>query len=110
MPTYMVRANYTEAGIKGMMGGGKNRRAAIAAIVEAAGGTLKDMYMTTGSHDVLAICDMPNADSGMAVNMVIGASGVACNFETIRCWSPEEFEEIAGRAAGIASAYTPPSG
>ncbi|MBF9032174.1 GYD domain-containing protein [Rhodobacterales bacterium HKCCE3408] len=108
MPTFIVTANYTEAGIKALMGGAKGRRAAIAKIVEAAGGKLKDMYMTTGSHDVLTICEMPDGTDGMAVNMVIAASGVASNLQTIRAWTPEEFEKVAAKAGKIAASYSPP--
>ncbi len=108
MPTFLIQANYTEAGITGLMGGAKNRRTAIAAIVEAAGGTLKDMYMTTGAYDVLAIADMPDGADAMAINMAIGASGAAAHFNTMRGWSPEEFETIAAKAAQISGTYTAP--
>lgn len=108
MPTFIITANYTAEGMKGLMGGAKNRREVIGGLIKAAGGTMKDMYMTTGDSDVLVIADMPDAVDGMAVNMAIGASGSAANFRTIRAWSPEEFEGVAKKAAGLAGNYAPP--
>jgi len=110
MPIFIVSASYTQDAIKGFMGGATGRRAAVAAIVEKAGGTLKDLYMTTGAHDVMAIVDMPDGGDALAVNMAIAAAGGAANFQTIRAWSPEEFEGIAKKAASISGTYTPPSG
>ncbi len=108
MPTFIIQANYTEDAVKGLMKGAKNRRAVISGLVEKAGGTLKDMYMTTGSHDVMAIVDMADGADALAVNMAIASSGSAMGFRTIRAWSPEEFEGIATKAAQLAGAYTPP--
>ncbi|MDG4647598.1 GYD domain-containing protein [Roseibacterium sp. SDUM158017] len=108
MPTFIVQACYTREGVKGLMSGAKGRRKAIGALIEAAGGTLKDMYMTTGSHDVLAIAEMPDGADSMAVNMAIAASGVADSFQTMRAWSPEEFEGVAEKAAKIAASYKAP--
>lgn len=110
MPTFIITASYTDDAIKGFMGGATGRRAAVAAIVEKAGGTLKDLYMTTGAKDVMAIVDMPDGADALAVNMVIGAAGGATDFQTVRAWTPEEFEGIAGKAAAIAASYTPPGG
>ena len=108
MPTFIITANYTHEAVKGLMKSAGGRRAVIAGIVEKAGGTLKDMYITTGASDVLAICDMPDGADAIAVNMAIGASGGATNFNTIRAWSPEQFEDIASKAADIVASYTMP--
>lgn len=108
MPTFIIQASYTQDAVKGFMKGGSGRRAVIAGLVEKAGGKLKDMYMTTGQYDVLAIADMPDGADAMAVNMAIAASGGASNFVTVRGWSPEEFEGIAKKAASLTSAYSPP--
>ncbi|MEM9319078.1 MAG: GYD domain-containing protein [Pseudomonadota bacterium] len=109
MPTFIITANYTSDAIKGLMGGAKNRRGVIAGLVEAAGGSLKDMYITTGANDVMAIVDLPDGADALAVNMAIGASGAAANFHTTRAWSPEELEDVAQKAAGIAAAYKHPA-
>ncbi len=110
MPTFIVQANYSMDAVKGMMGGAKNRREVIAGIIEAAGGRMVDMYMTTGEYDILCITEFDSLTDGLAVNMVVGASGAATGFNTIQAWSPEEFQDIAAKAAGIAASYTPPGG
>lgn len=108
MPTFIIHANYTQDAVKGLMSGAKNRRAVIAGLIEKAGGTLKDMYMTTGEHDVLAIADMPDGADAIAVNMAIAASGAASGFVTSRGWTPEEFEAIAKKAGSLAASYKAP--
>lgn len=108
MPTFIVQANYTQEAVKGLMSGAKNRGAVIAGLIEKAGGSMKALYMTSGKHDVLCIAEFDDASDGIAVNMAIGASGAASNFQTIRAWTPEEFEAIAGKAAAISGAYAPP--
>lgn len=110
MPTFIVTASYTRDAIKGLMGHPQGRRAAVAGIVEKGGGTLREMFMTTGATDILCIVDMPEGGDVMAVNMAIGASGAATGLHTIRAWTPEEFEAIAHKAAQISGAYTPPGG
>lgn len=110
MPTFIIQATYTQDAIKGLVKGAAGRRAVIAGLVEKAGGKLKDMYMTTGEYDVIAIADMPDGANAIAVNMAIAASGGAAKFNTIRGWSPEEFEGIARQAAELTGAYTPPGG
>ncbi len=110
MPTFIIQASYTQDAIKGLIKSAAGRRAVIAGLVEKAGGKLKDMYMTTGDYDVVAIADMPDGSNAMAVNMAIAASGAAGNFRTIRGWSPEEFEDIAKQAAGLVGTYSPPGG
>lgn len=108
MPTFIINANYTPATVKGLMKNARNRRAAVAALVEKAGGKLKEMYVTTGAHDVMIIADLPDGSDALAINMAIGNSGAGTGFETIRAWTPEEFEAVAGKAAEIAGAYSPP--
>lgn len=110
MPTFIVQANYTMDTVKAYMGGATNRREVIAGIISAAGGTMKAMYITTGPYDVLCIAEFPDCADGLAVNMVIGASGAASGFNTVQAWSPEAFEGIAQKAAGIAASYSPPGG
>jgi uncharacterized protein with GYD domain len=108
MPTFIVQANYTQSAVKGLISGAKNRRAVIAGLIEAAGGTMKEMYMTTGSHDILVIADAPNPDTVVAVNMAIAASGAAEGLTTCRAFTPEEFENIAAKAGKLAAAYSAP--
>jgi uncharacterized protein with GYD domain len=108
MMTFIVQANYTASAVKGLIGGAKGRRAVISGLIEAAGGKMKEMYMTTGDHDVMVIAEAPNAEAVLAVNMAIAASGAAAGLKTIRAFSPEEFEKIAQTAGKISGAYKAP--
>ncbi|MDJ1008842.1 MAG: GYD domain-containing protein [Paracoccaceae bacterium] len=108
MPIFIVTASYSQDTVKGLMTHAQGRRAAVGKLVEKGGGTLLDMYMTTGPHDVMAIVEMPDGGDVVAVNMAIAASGAAVHLNTIRAWSPEEFEGIAKKATEISGAYSPP--
>ena len=61
MAKFLVRANYTGDGVKGLMSeGGSKRRDAATAAIESVGGTLDCMYYAFGETDMYAICDMPD--------------------------------------------------
>ena len=61
MAKFLVRANYTGDGVKGLMSeGGSKRRDAATAALSFVGGTLDCMYYSFGETDMYAICDMPD--------------------------------------------------
>lgn len=52
MPKYMIIANYTAEGVKGVLGkGGSARRTAVERTVAEAGGTLESFYFGFGDDD-----------------------------------------------------------
>lgn len=108
MPKFVSTATYSVSTVKGLMQAPTGCRAAISAIVEAAGGKLIDMFMTTGPSDVMIITEMPHAAEEVSLAMVFAAAGVGENIHTVQAWSPEEIEAIASKATSIAPAYSPP--
>ncbi len=73
---YLIQGSYTAEGAKGLIKeGGTGRRAAIEKALEGLGGKLESFYYTYGAHDVNVICDIPDAISGLALSLVVNASG-----------------------------------
>jgi uncharacterized protein with GYD domain len=95
MAKFLVRANYTGDGAKGLMTeGGSKRRDAAAAAIESVGGTLDCMYYAFGDTDVYAICDMPDNASATAVSLLINSSG-AVNLNLVPLMTPEDVDAAA---------------
>ena len=68
MAKYLIEANYTPQGVKGVQsGGGSSRRDAIAQMVEGVGGKLESLYFAFGERDVYVIVDLPDNESAAAV-------------------------------------------
>lgn len=92
MPKYLIKASYTAEGAKGLMkAGGTTRRAAVQKMIEGLGGKLETFYFAYGADDVLAICDLPDAVSGIAASLVINASG-AVHSSTTPLITPDEMD------------------
>ena len=64
MSKYLVKANYTAEGLKGLMAeGGTKRREAATAAFESVGGEVESFYYAFGDTDVVGVCDLPDAAS-----------------------------------------------
>ena len=76
MDKYMMRANYTQAGLAGLMKeGGTGRRRALKEAVEGVGGRMEALYYVFGDRDLLMIADLPDDASATAVSLTVGAAG-----------------------------------
>jgi uncharacterized protein with GYD domain len=92
MAKFLVRANYTASGTKGLMKeGGSGRRAAVHKAVEALGGKVEAFYFAYGDNDTFVICDFPDAASGLAMVMAVNSSGAA-TCTTVPLITPEELD------------------
>ena len=92
MAKFLVRANYSAGGIKGLMKeGGSGRKAAVHKAVEALGGKVEAFYFAYGDNDTFVICDFPDAASGLAMVMAVNASGAA-TCTTVPLITPEEVD------------------
>ena len=89
---FMIQASYTAEGARGLLkDGGSARRAVVQKMVEGAGGTLESFYYAYGNHDVVAISDMPDAASAIALSLAVNASG-AVRLSTTPLITPEEID------------------
>lgn len=104
MPKYMVLANYTDEGLKGMLkDGGSKRRDAVAQAIESLGGKLEAFYFAFGDYDVVGIGDMPDNVSAAAFSLLITAAGGA-KCKTVVLITPDEADQAAKKTL----AYRPP--
>ena len=87
---FMIQASYSAEGARGLLkDGGSARRAAVQKIVEGAGGKLESFYYAYGAHDVIAVTDLPDAASALALSLAVNASG-AVRLSTTPLITPEE--------------------
>jgi uncharacterized protein with GYD domain len=92
MPKYLIQANYTSEGLKGLMKeGGSGRRKAAESVVASVGGKMEAFYYAFGKTDVYLIADMPDAASASAIALTINASG-AVTVTTTVLMTPEEVD------------------
>jgi len=104
MAKYMMKANYTVEGTKGLIkDGGSARRAAVQKAVEGLGGRMECFYFTLGEPDAFAIVDVPDAVSIVAMSLAVNATGGA-HVSTTVLLTPEQIDEAAKKSVG----YRPP--
>jgi uncharacterized protein with GYD domain len=68
-------------------------------VLQQAGGKVRDIYWTTGPHDIVVIADAPDDETMTAALLQVGALG-NIRTTTLRAFTKPEFADIAKRAAG----------
>ena len=92
MPTFITFINWTDQGIRNIKES-PHRAEAATALLKSMGGTVKEMYLTSGQQDVVLISEAPDGDVMAKFAMAVGSQGnVRTN--TTRAWSQKEFEKI----------------
>src|SRR5687768_6866174 len=104
MPKYLVMADYTSDGMRGVIAkGGTARREAVEAMATELGGRIEGFYFAFGEHDAFVIVDLPDNTSAAAVGMAVSASGMAAA-QTVVLLTPEEIDQAASTSVN----YTAP--
>jgi uncharacterized protein with GYD domain len=94
MPTYITLLNWTPKGIENIKESPKRLDQAKAAI-KAAGGEMKEFYMTMGEHDMVALIEAPNDEVYAKTVLAIGSHG-AVKTQSLRAFTEEEYRKIVG--------------
>jgi len=77
MPKFLVEANYTAEGIKGLVKDkASGRKAALTQAIKKLGGKMDAMYFCLGVNDVIVIADVPDHITAAALGMAASASGL----------------------------------
>ena len=98
MPKFLIKPAYTADGARGLIKeGGTKRRAAVQKVIESVGGKLDAFYYAYGEHDAFIIADVPDAMSGVAISLVVNASG-AVRLSTLPLITPEELDAAAKKS------------
>ena len=84
MAKYLIQANYTAEGTKGLLKeGGSSRRAAVTKMLESLGGKVESFYYAFGDIDLFIIADVPDNVSAAALSMTVAAAGTATSTITV---------------------------
>ena len=106
MARYLIKANYTVDGTKGVLKeGGTSRRAAVTQMIEGLGGSLEAFYYAFGECDAFVIADVPDAVTAAAISLAVNASG-AVTLSTLPLLIPEEIDQASTKTIGYRSPGT----
>lgn len=92
MPTYIAMLKWTPQGLKDIKQSPSRLDAARKGF-EAAGVTMKDFYMVTGKHDMIAIIEGPD-DVTLAKALLTTAAQGSVTTQTCRAYTEDEYREI----------------
>jgi len=97
MAKFLVKANYTAEGLKGLQKDkASGRRAAVASACEALGGKLEAYYVSLGGHDVVTIVDLPNIQAVVSLSVAVSSSGLV-RTKTTALLTVEEADQALGK-------------
>ena len=92
MPYFVTLAKYTDQGIRNVKDSAK-RADAFEAAIRAAGGTLKDLYLVLGEHDIVAVMELPSDEAAAKLSLATASLGNV-RTTTLRAFNREEFRKI----------------
>ena len=95
MATYILLANFTEQGIRGVKDTTKRAEAA-KEMARKTGATMKEIYWTLGRHDIVAIFDAPDDETMTSFCLSLGMLGNV-KTQTLRAFSSTEMKSIVGK-------------
>jgi uncharacterized protein with GYD domain len=94
MAKYIALINWTEKGVMDVKGS-PGRADKARALAKKLGGDLQQVYMTMGSHDLVAILDMPD-DETMAKFALTSAAGGHIRTTTLKAFDEASYRGIIG--------------
>ena len=94
MATYICLGDWTQQGIENIQDS-PGRLDDAKAAVEAAGGAIRDFYMTTGAHDMVLVLEVPDDAALAKVLLTLGSKG-SVRTTTMRAFTKSEYREILG--------------
>ena len=109
MPHFMIQASYNADTWRKLVQNPEDRRGAIGALVEKAGGRLTDLWFTFGDHDIVFIFEAPDSLAAGAVSVAGPAAGHISSIRTTQLLTADESMELMRRAADLGPAR-PPAG
>jgi uncharacterized protein with GYD domain len=92
MPSYIAMLKWTPQGLQNIKQS-PSRLDTARKSFEAAGVKMKDFYMVTGQHDMVAILDAPD-DASLAKAILNVTSSGSISSETCRAFTEAEYREI----------------
>jgi uncharacterized protein with GYD domain len=100
----MILGSYNAEGAKGVIKeGGSGRKAAIEKAIHGINGTLEGVYFAYGDSDVYVLVDVPDAVSGLALSLVVNASGVV-RAKTVPLFTVEDVDAACKKSVSYRGA------
>jgi uncharacterized protein with GYD domain len=100
--------SYTSEAWARMISAPGDRSAAVRQVLGSVGGSLECIYWMFGSHDGIAICELPDSVSAAAVSIAVTSTGSFARNETRELLSQEQLGQALQRASTTAQAFRPP--
>jgi uncharacterized protein with GYD domain len=94
MPTFILAMNWTDQGIRAVKDWPK-RNASARELGKKLNVDIKQVFLTSGESDILAIVEAPNDDHVAKFCMAIGGHGNV-RTRTMRAWSEAELIKMVG--------------
>jgi uncharacterized protein with GYD domain len=103
MPKYLAQVSISKDGIRDVLSKAKGTglRAAVTKFAESACGRLDAYYFAFGQHDVVAIMDLPNNVSAVALSVAASGTG-AVHVQLTPLVTPEEMDQAVEKSATLA--------
>jgi uncharacterized protein with GYD domain len=92
MPTFILTINWTDQGIRAVRDAPK-RSAAARELAKKVGVEIKQIYLTSGEHDLLVIAEAPLGDHVTKFALAIGSLGNV-RTRTSRAWTEPEWTKL----------------
>jgi uncharacterized protein with GYD domain len=102
MSKYLVRVSFKPEGLRQVLtkAKGTGLRAAVAKLVEAAGGKLEAWYFAFGEDDVVAILDLPDNVAAASLSVAANAAGFI-NLSITPLLTPDEMDKAIEKSGGL---------
>ena len=107
MPHFMVQARYSADAWRKLVEQPEDRRVAIGALIDKAGGRLVDLWFTFGEDDIVFVFEAPDALSAASVSVAGTAAGHITAIRTTQLLTVEESVELMRKAAALGPAQSP---
>jgi uncharacterized protein with GYD domain len=92
MPTFILTINWTDQGIRAVRDAPKRSQAA-RELAKKVGVEIKQIYLTSGEHDLLVIADAPLGDHVTKFALAMGSLGNV-RTRTSRAWTEPEWTKL----------------
>ena len=108
MPVFVTQCRYRQSAVKAMLANPEDRGAAVAKLVEQAGGTLIDYYVLFGEYDWMIIYELPSGKEAAAVALTALGAGAVTDTKTMLAMTTVEAKAAFAAAQNLAAAYRTP--
>jgi uncharacterized protein with GYD domain len=89
---FILSMNFTDQGIRAIKDAGK-RAAAARELAKKVGVEIKQVYLTSGDSDLVAMVETPNGDNMAKFSLALGSLGNV-RTRTARAWTEDEYKKL----------------